>query len=89
MYFGSGESRVDLGTNAPNSESSNNNGYVNWQMIITSSGAYIHNVYEDHDYAISLTDNMKAGTSSIVLSGGDTSVYRVYLFCDIYITHNS
>ncbi len=89
MYFGSGESRVDLGTNAPNSESSNNNGYVNWQMIITSSGAYIHNVYEDHDYAISLTDNMKAGTSSIVLSGGDTSIYRVYLFCDIYLTHNS
>lgn len=85
MYFGSGDNKVDLGSNAPNSESSNNNGYVNWEMFITASEAHIHNTYEDHDYTISLTTGMRNGTESIVISGGNTSIYRRYLVCDFYL----
>lgn len=85
MYFGSGDTKVDLGSNAPNSESSNNNGYVNWEMFITASEAHVHNTYEDHDYTISLTTGMRNGTESIVISGGNTSIYRRYLVCDFYL----
>ena len=85
MYFGSGDSKVDLGTNASNSESNNNNGFVNWEMFITASEAHIHNTYENHDYTISLTTGMRNGTESIVISGGNTSMYRRYLVCDFYL----
>ncbi len=85
MHFGSGDSKVDLGTNAPNSETNNNNGYVNWEMLITASEAHIHNKYENHDYSISLTTGMRNGTERIVLSGGGTSIYRRYLVCDFYL----
>ena len=84
MYFGSGASRVDLGTNSPNSQSENNNGYVNWELIVTADVAYIHNVQSNTNYLVQLTAGMRNGTENIVLSGGDTSVYRVYLFCDYY-----
>ena len=84
MYFGSGDSKVDLGTNSSTSESSNNNGYVNWEMIVVDGLAYVHNVYENKNYIVTLTAGMRNGTDSIILSGGNTSVYRRYLFCDYY-----
>ena len=84
MYFGSGDSKLDLGTNAPNSQSSNNNGYVNWELVISASGAYVHNVYEDHNYDVSLTSGMRSGAEGIVVSGGGTSVYRNYFVTDFY-----
>lgn len=85
MYFGSGDTKVDLGTDGPNSQSNNNIGYINWEMFITASEAYVHNTYEDHDYAISLTTGMRNGTERIVISGGNTSIYRRYLVCDFYL----
>ena len=84
MYFGSGDSKVDLGTNAPDSQSNNNNGYVNWEMVITADGAYIHNVYENQNYSVTLTAGMRNGTESIVISGGNTSIYRRYFVTDFY-----
>ena len=84
MYFGSGESKVDLGINNSESES-DLSGYTNWEMVISPNGAYVHNVHENHDYNISLTTGMRNGTESIVLSGGGTSIYRRYLFCDFYV----
>ena len=85
MYFGSGDSKVDLGTNASNSESSNNNGYINWEMVVTSTQAYVHNTFENHDYTVPLTNGMRNGTEHIVLSGGNTSIYRCYLVCDFHL----
>ena len=84
MYFGSGASRVDLGTNASDSQAQNNNGYVNWEMVISASGAYVHNTNSDQNYNVSLTSGMRNGTESIVISGGDTSIYRVYFVTDFY-----
>ena len=84
MYWGSGEGRVDLGTNSPSSESNNNNGYVNWELVVTAEGAYVHNVYADQNINVTLTAGMRNGTESIVISGGNTSVYRVYLVTDFY-----
>lgn len=85
MYFGAGASKVSLGTNSPTSESSNNNGYVNWEMIIRNNEAFVHNTYENHDYSISLTTGMRNGTERIVVSGGPTSIWRRYLFVDFYL----
>ena len=84
MYFGSGDTKVDLGSNSPNSQSENDSGYVNWEMIVADGVAYVHNVYEDTNTIVTLTDGMRNGTESIVLSGGGTSIYRRYLFCDFY-----
>lgn len=84
MYFGSGDSKVDLGANSSTSESTNNNGYVNWEMFITSNSAYVHNTNSDHDYAITLTAAMRSGTERIVISGGATSIFRVYFITDFY-----
>lgn len=85
MYFGAGDSKASLGTNSSTSESSNNNGYVNWEMVIRNNEAFVHNTYENHDYSISLTTGMRNGTESIVLSGGAASIYRRYLFVDFYL----
>ena len=84
MYWGSGEGRVDLGTNSPSSQDENNSGYVNWELVVTAEGAYVHNVYADQNINVTLTAGMRAGTESIVISGGNTSVYRVYLVTDFY-----
>ena len=84
MYFGEGGSKVDLGTNSPTSQSENNNGYVNWEMVITADGAYVHNTYENHDYNVTLTAGMRNGTEGIVISGGGASIYRVYFVTDFY-----
>ena len=84
MYFGSGDTKVDLGSNSPSSESDNDSGYVNWEMIVADGVAYVHNVYEGTNTIVTLTDGMRNGTESIVLSGGATSAYRRYLFCDFY-----
>ena len=82
MYFGSGSTRVDLGTNSPTSQSNNNNGYVNWLLVVRNDGAYIYNKYEDHNYTVTLTQDMKNGTTGLTISGGDTSIYRRYLVTD-------
>ena len=82
MYFGSGSSRVDLGQNSPTSESSNNNGYVNWQLVVRNDEAYVYNKYENHNYPVALTPEMRNGSERISISGGDTSKYRVYLITD-------
>ena len=84
MYWGSGEGKVDLGTNSATSQSENNSGYVNWELVVTAEGAYVHNVYADQNINVTLTAGMRAGTESIVISGGGTSVYRTYLFTDFY-----
>ena len=84
MYWGSGDGKVDLGSNSSTSQSENNNGYVNWELVVTAEGAYVHNVYADQNINVSLTAGMRNGTESIVISGGGTSVYRVYLFTDFY-----
>jgi len=82
MYFGSGASRVDLGQNSPTSESSSNNGYVNWQLVVRNDEAYVYNKYENHNYSVTLTPEMRSGDERISISGGDTSKYRVYLVTD-------
>ena len=84
MYFGSGASKIDLGRNSSSSQSSNNNGYVNWEMVITAEGAYVHNVNTDQNINVTLTAGMRNGTENIVISGGNDSIYRVYLFTDFY-----
>ena len=84
MYFGSGDGKVDLGKNSGTSQADNNNGYVNWEMVITANGAYVHNVNTDQNIDVPLTAGMRAGTESIVISGGGTSVYRTYLVTDFY-----
>ena len=84
MYFGSGDSKVDLGTNSATSQSENNSGYVNWEMVISADGAYVHNVNSDQNINITLGSGVRDGSQSIVLSGGGTSIYRVYLVTDFY-----
>ena len=84
MYWGSGASKIDLGTNSANSEAENNSGYVNWELVVTAEGAYVHNVNSDQNINVPLTAGMRAGTESIVISGGSPSVYRVYLVTDFY-----
>jgi len=84
MYFGSGDSKVALGKNSPTSQDDNNNGYVNWEMVISSSGAYVKNVYQNQTYAVTLTQAMLAGTERMKISGGGTSIYRRYLVTDFY-----
>lgn len=85
MYFGSGDSKIDLGQNSPTSESTNNNGYVNWTFVVTANNAYVHNKYEDHDYEITLSNEVRAGTERIVLSGGKDSIYRRYFVTDYFM----
>ena len=82
MYFGSGDSKVDLGSNSPSSQADNNNGYVNWEMTISSSSASVKNVYSGQSYAVTLTAGMRAGTERMEISGGATSAYRRYLVTD-------
>lgn len=82
MYFGSGDSKVDLGTNSPNSQSENNSGYVNWEMVISAGSASVRNVYSGVSYPVTLSAGMRAGTERIVISGGATSIYRFYLVTD-------
>ena len=82
MYVGSGDSKVDLGTNRPTSESENCNGYVNWEMVISAGSASVRNVYSGVSYPVTLSAGMRAGTERIVISGGATSMYRVYLVTD-------
>lgn len=84
MYWGSGEGKVALGNNDPASQSNNNNGYVNWELQLTSTSAKVHNVYSDQYYNVTLTAEMLAGTAGIVISGGGTSIYRRYLVTDFY-----
>lgn len=85
MYFGSNDdNKVDLGTNSPTSQDDNNNGYVNWEMVITADSAYVHNTYADTNYPVVLTAGMRAGTESISIMGGGTSIYRRYLVTDFY-----
>ncbi|MBR4378154.1 MAG: InlB B-repeat-containing protein [Bacilli bacterium] len=87
MYFGSGDSKIDLGTNNPSSQSTGDGltGYVNWEMSITSDSATIHNNYNDQNYSISLTSGMRNGTERMVFSGGAKSQWRKYLFTDFYL----
>ena len=84
MYFGNGDDKIDLGTNAPDSQSNNNNGYINWEMVISAEGAYVHNTYTDQNYNVTLTDGMLNGTEGIVIRGGGASVYRIYFVTDFY-----
>ena len=84
MYFGSGDSKVALGNNSPTSQAENNNGFVNWEMVISADSAYVHNTYSNQNYNISISSGVRAGIESIVLSGGNASIYRCYLVCDFY-----
>ena len=84
MYFGAGDDKVDLGNNSATSQTDNNNGYVNWELVITATGAYVHNVYANQNIDVPLTEGMRSGTESIVLRSGGASIYRVYLVTDFY-----
>ena len=84
MYWGSGENRVSLGRNDSASQTNNNNGYVNWELQLTSSSAKVFNAYEDRYIDVTLSEAMLAGTAGIVISGGDDCRWRQYFVTDIY-----
>ena len=83
MYFGSGGSKIDLGNNQTNGNSLN--GYVNWEMTISSETATIHNNFTNQNYSIALTTGIRNGTERMVFSGGAQSRWRNYLFTDFYL----
>ena len=84
MYWGSGDGKVDLGNNDTGSQSNNYNGYVNWQLQITSSSARIYNVYQERFIDVTLSEAMLNGTAGMVISGGSDCRWRYYFVTDIY-----
>ena len=84
MYWGSGDGKVDLGNNDSNSQLNDDNGYVNWQLQLTSSSARVYNVYQERFIDVTLSDAMLNGTAGIVISGGSDCRWRGYFVTDIY-----
>lgn len=84
MYWGSGDGKVDLGNNDSNSQLNDDNGYVNWQLQLTSSSARVYNVYQERYIDVTLSEAMLNGTAGIVISGGSDCRWRGYFVTDIY-----
>ena len=88
IYYGSGDSKEDLGLNKARGSNDATTytreqmidcTYLNWTVFVDSVGVRVHNNNENKDYYLSLSSDQRQGKESLVFSLANESINRIIL----------
>ncbi len=88
IYYGSGDSKEDLGLNKARGSNETKTytreqmidcTYLNWTVFVDSVGVRVHNNNENKDYYLSLSSDQRQGKESLVFSLANESNNRIIL----------